>query len=279
MERAKRERDLGNLSGKILVFGGVYSNLQALRKMQTIADELAIPASHILCTGDVVGYCAEPEECIRAIMDWGIPTIAGNVELQLGEGQEDCGCNFESGSRCNLFSRQWYPYAQSHLSQTSINWMLDLPDFIRFRVGDFRGLVVHGSLHETAEFIFASTPWSVKEKNFVDGRAEVILAGHCGLPFAQQQANRYWLNAGVIGMPANDGTNRVWYMILEVDQDGHLNYQHHSFEYDFLKAADLMEEQNLPIQYAQTLRTGIWDNCEILPDLETEKQGEKIDFT
>ena len=278
MEKDKRFKNLGILSGKILVFGGVYSNGQALEKMQAIAKELAIPASNIICTGDVVGYCAQPEECVQALKDWGIPTIAGNVELQLREGLEDCGCNFDSESRCNLFSRQWYPYAQSHLSQHSIDWMSDLPDFIRFQLGAFRGLVVHGSFHETAEFIFASTPWSVKEKNFADGEADLILAGHCGLPFSQKQENKHWINSGVIGMPANDGRTHVWYVILESDGAGGLHYEHHSFEYDCLKAAELMEERKLPIQYARTLRTGIWDNCEILPEVETNNQGKMIDF-
>jgi len=57
----------GTLTGKILVFGGVYSNFQALQKMQEIATELQIAPSHIICTGDVVGYCAQPEETVQSV--------------------------------------------------------------------------------------------------------------------------------------------------------------------------------------------------------------------
>jgi len=36
------------------------------------------------------------------------------------------------------------------------------------------------------------------------------------------------------------------------------------------------KKRNLSEEYAGTLITGIWDNCEILPDQETAMQGIKI---
>ncbi len=278
MLRKKTTKDIGKLTNKVLVFGGVYSNLQALERMKGIAEELQILPENIICTGDVVGYCAQPVECVQMVMDWGVHTIAGNVEIQLREGEEDCGCNFDEGSRCNVFSGQWYPFAQRRLGKEAIDWMLELPDFIRFEVGDLQALVVHGSWHETAEFVFESTPWEVKAKNFEDGKADLILAGHCGLPFEDARNGRYWLNPGVIGMPANDGTQRVWYMVLETAKDGRLTFSHHSFDYDFEEAARLMNLYGLTPEYSKTLVTGLWDNCEILPDTETGLQGVEICF-
>jgi hypothetical protein len=38
----------------------------------------------------------------------------------------------------------------------------------------------------------------------------------------------------------------------------------------------LMLEKGLPASYAKTLLTGIWDNCEILPEKETRNQGKPI---
>jgi hypothetical protein len=37
-----------------------------------------------------------------------------------------------------------------------------------------------------------------------------------------------------------------------------------------------MVENNLPRQYAKTLLSGLWDNCEILPETETLAQGKKL---
>ncbi len=269
-------KSIGKLKGKILIFGGVYSNFQALEKLIKIAEGLNIPNTNIICTGDIVAYCAEPEKCIQKIKNWNIHTIAGNVEIQLRENKNDCGCNFDDSSRCDLFSQQWYPYAQKNISISSKEYLKNIPEFISFQYGNYKGFVLHGSYHYTSEFIFKSTSWNIKNNNFIDTKSNLIVAGHCGLPFSQSKNNQHWLNAGVIGMPANDGTPRVWYLIIDLDEKGNLIYQHHSFYYDHKKANELMLQNNLPSEYAKTLITGIWDNCEILPSEETLLQGQKI---
>ena len=269
-------KNLGALTGELLVFGGVYSNLQALEAMKEVAEQRGIAPSHVICTGDIVAYCAQPEECVQFVKEWGIHCILGNVEIQLRDGLDDCACDFTDGSRCDTFSKQWYPFAQSAVSQNNLDWMQTLPHFLRFRYGHKEVVVVHGSYHHTSEFIFASSDWKVKSTNFQATQADVILAGHSGLPFSQQQEGNYWLNAGVIGMPANDGTPRVWYMTLQ-DQAG-FEFEHHALEYDYQQASKLMLENHLPPTYAETLQTGIWDNCEILPATETALQGQEIHF-
>jgi len=50
-----------------LFFGGCYSNLEATQRMKEISDELGFSPSQICCTGDVVGYCADPEETVQLI--------------------------------------------------------------------------------------------------------------------------------------------------------------------------------------------------------------------
>lgn len=268
--------DLGRLDGPLLVFGGVYGNLPALQELKRIAQAMGLPPTQIICTGDVVAYCAEPEACVQTIRDWGIHTLAGNVELQIARGEADCGCDFDAGSRCDVFSRHWYPFVQSQLGAASVAWMRTLPHHIRFQYGAHTIQVVHGSYHGVSDYVFASTPWAVKMRNFADAQADVILAGHCGLPFHDVRDGHYWLNAGVIGMPANDGTPRVWYMLLDTLPDGRLVYEHHAFLYDHAEAARRMRECRLPEAYALTLSTGIWDNCDILPDAETAQQGQRI---
>ena len=54
----------------------------------------------------------------------------------------------------------------------------------------------------------------LKTKIFEQTKADLILSGHAGLPFYSIEKEKFWLNAGVIGMPANDATSRVWYMIF-----------------------------------------------------------------
>lgn len=277
MDRRKQFEDLREIRDKILVFGGVYSNLQALEAMKVLAEKAMIGPSNIICTGDVVAYCAQPEESVQLMKEWGVHCIAGNVEIQLREGAANCGCNFEGGTTCDVLSNRWYPYAQSKLSKDSIDWMKTLPDFIRFKFNGQKGLVLHGSLDETAEYIFKSTSSFKKDDILNQAEADIILAGHSGLPFVDIIGSRKWINAGVIGMPANDSTTDVWYVLLESAEEGTV-IKHERLKFDHKKAAKLIKQNNLPNQYSDTLKTGIWDNCDILPPQETSLQGVKIEL-
>ena len=274
----KETKDIGTLSGKLLVFGGSYGNFQSLEALKEIADSQNIQPSNIICTGDIMGYCAQPNECIELIREWGIHNIAGNVELQVRNDEEDCGCNFEDGSRCDVFARSWYPYIQNNIKPENKDWLHSLPEFIKFEYAGKKGQVIHGGVEDTSQFIFESTDWKVKDQIFTQTESELLLTGHCGLPFHSEKDGRSWLNPGVIGMPANDGTVRVWYMTLD-DSEGKLSFEHLSFEYDNEKAANLIKENKLPFSYAHTLNNGLWDNNDILPEYETSYQGVEIDFS
>ncbi|MEM6877623.1 MAG: arsenosugar biosynthesis-associated peroxidase-like protein [Bacteroidota bacterium] len=296
-------QNIGHLSGPLLIFGGVYSNLHALEALKKKAKELSIPPENIICTGDIAGYCAFPDECIKTIRDWGIHAIVGNVEENIRDGLEECGCGFDDNSRCDLFSRMWYPYAQKNTSEESVAYLKELPSQITFVFGNvedrtsagggiprmptspslsgaegLRGRklrIVHGGLHHTSQFVWRSTPWSVKEEQFQESGADVIIGGHCGLPFAERspRGHELWLNAGVIGMPANDGTTDVWFLTLD-EEEGELTYQFHRLAYDHVAARAAMLERPLPKSYALTLKTGIWDNTEIMPPAEASWEGQ-----
>jgi predicted phosphodiesterase len=267
--------DLGILKGKVLLFGGVYSNLQALQALKAKSEAHGIPPEQCICTGDIVGYCAQPEETIRFFCEWGAKSIAGNVELQLKDEADNCGCDFQSGSRCDYLSQIWYPYAQSQLSKRSLDFISTLPDHLKFNYAGKQVKVVHGSFSNVSEFIFKSTEWGIKQANFDATLSDVIIAGHCGLPFYHKHQSKLWLNSGVIGMPANDGGPHGWYVILEETDEG-INYSYHKLTYDYKHANALMVKQNLPKAYAQTLLTGIWDNMDILPLEEKALQGQEI---
>lgn len=265
--------DLGTKTGTLLVFGGPYSNIHALEALKEMAERKGIAAENILCTGDVVGYCAYPDEAVQFVKKWGIHCIAGNVELNLKAGLEDCGCNFDSGTRCDLLSKQWYPYAQQRISADSLQYISELPAFIRFTYGGRRLAVVHGSVDDTSQFIFESTPWSVKQQVFGQLACDTILAGHCGLPFEHSANELQWLNAGVIGMPANDASTDTWYLMLT---DSPYAYTYHKLPYDWSAAKKAMDDVGLVPAYATTLATGLWDNMDILPEAEAAQAGEVL---
>lgn len=288
-----RERLLGNFSGPLLVFGGAYSNLQALQAVRAEAERRGIPPQNVICCGDTAGYCADPEGCLDLIEDWGIHAIAGNVETNLVAGRDDCGCGFGDGSRCDMFAKLWYNYAANNISERNKAYMAALPDILRFTYAGKSVVVLHGSPRNQSEFVWRSTPAELKAQFGANAGAEVVIGGHCGLPFADSfelaadsrpsgrspspnrqptTGNGLWLNAGVIGMPANDGTPRTWFMTLD-DKTG-FDYHFHPLKYDHQGAkARMLNDRRLPVSYAATLTTGIWDNTEIMPPQEEAMEG------
>ena len=127
-----RHHDLGALNGPVLVFGGPYSNQQALQALLAEAARRQVPAASMICTGDVVAYCGAPVETIGAIRAAGCAVVAGNCEVQLAAGALDCGCGFEDGSACDLLSAGWFAFASAHVGAPDRDWMGGLPDIATF---------------------------------------------------------------------------------------------------------------------------------------------------
>ncbi len=269
-------RDLGRLNDALLVFGGPYSNRQATEALLAEAKHLGIPPERCICTGDVVAYCADPVATTDLIRDWGCPVVMGNCEESLADGAEDCGCGFASGSACDLLSRQWFEHASAHLRPDQRDWMATRPRLIRFELDGYAVAVIHGAVDQINRFIFASTPDAEKCSQADLAEADVVLAGHCGLPFTQGLSDgRIWHNAGAIGMPANDNNTAVWYSLV-MPHHGSLRFEHRRLGYDFAAAAAAMRKAGLSEGYARALETGLWPNLDVLPAHERAAAGRAL---
>jgi predicted phosphodiesterase len=270
----KSIRNLGNIDSQTLVFGGPYSNFSATNAVKQEADKLGISADHIICTGDLVAYCAEPVETCRLIQDWGIQVVMGNCEESLGYDDPDCGCGFNEGSVCSILSVTWYDFAQRRISTEDRQWMRELPRAIRFKMNNRQFEVIHGGVDEISQFIFASTDSEQKSNQIKQQQCDVIIGGHCGLPFGQSTVQGHWLNAGVIGMPANDGTTDGWYLLLTpigktIRASWHRLAIDHSFSSKMTRDSGMAE-------YADAMLDGIWPNMDILPESERAQRGIRL---
>lgn len=272
------ERDLGRLDDTVLAFGGPYSNLQALEAMRARAGELGIPPERCVCTGDIVAYGADPAESVALIRAWGAHVIAGNCEMALADAAFDCGCGFETGTACDMDARRWYAHARREIDDDARRWMAALPKFFRLSLATRRVIVVHGAPSRINRFVFASTPAAEKLAEARRAGAELVIAGHSGLPFTETLPDgRIWLNPGAIGMPANDGTADGWYALLVPAADGGLVISHHRLVYDHAEAARRMRGAGLPEGYAKALESGLWPSDDILPKAEKAGAGIALD--
>lgn len=262
---------------RAFVFGGTYGNLQATRAMLEQAYHLGFSPQEIIFTGDSVAYCADPEATARLIIDAGIPAIMGNCEEALANDSADCGCGFEEGSACDLLSVQWFGYCRAHISAYVRQWMASLPRSLVVEIGKFRLLCTHATPDSINRFVFASD-FATGKFSPLDGPYDGYVTGHSGIPFATGTNGKCWINTGAAGMPANDGTSRVWYGIIEQQED-ELVTRLLPLSYDHPAAISSMEKNGLPTGYAQCLADGLWPSHDILPEVEKNAGGRALEET
>jgi len=274
-----RVLDLGAIDAPVLFFGGPYSNHQATEALFAEAAEIGIPPERMICTGDVVAYAADPAACVDMLMDAGCPVVMGNCEESLGFDADDCGCGFGEDSACDVPSKQWFEYARRRLRPQQKAWMRALPRQIRLTIGGVAAAVIHGGTEDIARWLFRSSPASEKyeeiERLQEDGSVDLVVTGHCGLPFVDDMGDQLWLNAGVIGMPANDGTPRTWCTVVEPRNAG-ITVAIRPLDYDHEAAARRMRDEGLAEAYAKTLTDGLWSNMDVLPEAERELRAQAL---
>ena len=264
--------DLGEIAAPMLLFGGPYGNRQALDALFDAAQQLGIPPERMLCTGDLAAYAADPQAVVDRIRNANITVVMGNVEESLGSAADDCHCGFEEGSACDLMAAQWYRYAIGEVSDDAKTWMQTLPRRVDFRLGGRRIAAIHGGVTQINRFIFPSTSDRDLIAELDTAGCDAVVGGHSGLPFTHQIGTRLWHNAGVIGLPANDGTPRVWYSVLTHDAD-RISFHIRALAYDHQAAAAEIRAADLPAAYADSLETGLWPTDDVMPDPDRARRG------
>jgi uncharacterized radical SAM superfamily Fe-S cluster-containing enzyme len=263
------------ISEPVLVFGGPYSNLEATQTLFDEAKSLGFTPERMICTGDVVAYGADASKTVALVRDGVRHIIKGNCEESLANESEDCGCGFPEDSDCSRLSDAWFQHARRQLSDADRRWMAGLPGSLILDLDGVRLAVVHGSPTTVNRFVFASTGHALKLKEVEGAGVDGVIAGHCGLPFTQSISGYLWHNSGAIGIPANDGTPRVWYSIISPVTGG-IAIEHRSIVYDHVAAASKMRRAGLPEGYTAALSSGLWPSCDVLPAEEIRARGQAL---
>lgn len=261
---------------RLLLFGGAYGNLQATRALFEAARRLGIPEERMICTGDVVAYCANPRETADLLRQSRVRVVMGNCEEAIARSAPDCGCGFDPGSTCSALSSEWYPFAASNVDGRTRMWMKSLPPRIDFVVGGLRLAVVHGAQTRINKFVFGSRAGRELIAMIKQTGCDGVVAGHMGIPFTMIAEGRLCHNPGAIGVPANDGTPRGWYSLIKPVPEG-MPIRHMPLDYDHGTAAKAMCEVALPSGYAEALESGLWPRCHVLAPDDLERRGMQIE--
>ncbi len=254
--------------GRIALFGGIYSNWLALERAIADAHETGVDA--IYCLGDLGAFGPHPDRVFPLLLENSVVTLAGNYDDSLAKGLADCQCGY-TDPRDNYFAKLSYDYTFANTSEDNKAWLGTLPAEIRLELDGKRVLLCHGSPRQQNEFLWESTtPDLFLERLFDTHAADVVIGTHSGIKWQRElPSGRHFANCGVLGRPENDGTQDVWYALLETSPDASPRVEFRRVEYDWKRLAKEMRAEGLPEEFAETIETGWWTTClEVLPAKE-----------
>ena len=114
------------------IIADIHGNLEALQRV--LADAKKMNCTHYACLGDVVGYNANPKECLDIIRDMGMPCVKGNHDEYCSVDAALEGFNPHAAEAVN--------WTRSQLTEEDILWLRELR-YIRL-VANFT--IVHATL-------------------------------------------------------------------------------------------------------------------------------------
>ncbi len=251
---------------RLAVCGGVYANPYALRAF--LDDAARRGADRRFCLGDLGGFGAECD-AVWPLLD-GVETIAGNYDLAIGRGDEDCGCGY-SDPRDNHYAQVLYDYTRAHTGPDFAAWMRELPAERRFACAGVDVHMVHGSPLAVNDFMWESLDDEELGARVAASGAGLLLCTHTGIPWQRRAAGTLVVNVGTIGRPANDGRRVGWYALIDC-RDGEARAELVALPYDWRAQAASMRAAGLPEAFVVTVETGWWTTClEVVPPAERSR--------
>ena len=251
---------------RIAAFGGVYSNPYALEALAD--DSRARGCDALYCLGDLGGFGAECDAVLPLLVEHGVTTIAGNYDVAIARGDEDCGCGY-ADERDNHFAQLMYDYTKAHTSPEFATWMGRLPGELRQVIDGVDVHMVHGSPVAINDFLWESLDDDELELRVRASGADLLLCTHTGIPWQREVLGTHIVNVGAIGRPANDGRTDVWYAVIDLSDGQIAGVELVALAYDWRAQAASMRAAALPEPFVETIETGWWTTClEVVPPPE-----------
>jgi len=200
---------------KFAILSDIHANLEALEAV--LADAQAHQCAHYACVGDIVGYNANPRECLEIVRKMDMPCVKGNHD-------ELCS-NEQCLEALNPRAAAAVMWTRQHLSEGDKQWLQNLR-YVRL-VANFS--IVHATLDgpERWGYVFEKLGAAA---SFPYQNTAVCFFGHTHLPvafirdsyvrggtyskFKVEPGRRYFVNVGSVGEP-RDGDPRAAYVIYD----------------------------------------------------------------
>jgi predicted phosphodiesterase len=203
---------------KYAIFGDIHANLEAF--LAVLEDARGQQCTHYACVGDIVGYNANPKECLDIIRDMGMPCVKGNHDEYSSADDALENINPRAASAIHWTRRQ--------LSEPDKDWLRALK-YTRL-VANFS--IVHATLDAPHRWGYVFDKLAAAA-SFSYQNTTVCFFGHTHMPtafiredvirgvaYAQLKVEpgcRYFLNVGSVGEP-RDGNPLAAYVTYDVTQ-------------------------------------------------------------
>lgn len=125
------------------IFSDIHSNLEGLHAVLKEAERAG--AADLLCCGDIIGYNANPNECVDLVREKGVRCIRGNHERGLQDLEEGRTPNM------NPIAMQALLFTREHLTDSRKQWLMSLPDKLLI---DQSFHLFHGSPGDPDDYVF-----------------------------------------------------------------------------------------------------------------------------
>ncbi len=236
------------------IISDVHSNLEALEEVMKDIGKQNI--NQILCAGDIVGYCANPQQCLEVIRSLNIITIAGNHDQAACEKLDPL--FFREEGKKAIY------WAQKQLRKSDLDFLSGLE--LTYKNNDL--IMAHGSLDEPDRFFYlfditnAITTFELMDRI-------ICFVGHTHIPqifvregkrsFLSDSLNitlqagcKYLVNVGSVGQP-RDNLPLASYCIYDKDNK---TVEIRRVPYDINATQMKILEANLPEMLARRLAIG-----------------------
>jgi predicted phosphodiesterase len=239
---------------KYAILGDIHANLEGLKAVLKDAEEQGV--THYACTGDVVGYNADPKACLQIIRSLNCKVVQGNHDYYAA-------CN-ESMELFTPMAQKSIRWTRKQLSAFDRKFLRNLPMIID--IENFT--IVHSSLNNPQRwnYIFKRR---AADANFRNQFNQVCFFGHTHVPLAFVKGGgaiekgffeelkirpgfQYLINVGSVGQP-RDRNPKVAYAIYDQDkQVVHLR----RVDYDMEETQRKIRAAGLPFRNALRLANG-----------------------
>ena len=236
------------------ILSDIHGNLDALESVLAILEERC-PA-RVLCLGDVVGYGANPNECVEAIRGRCEHVLLGNHDAAATGGPE--------AARFNVHARAAALWTAKILTPSNRDWLRELPLTHSFE----SFLCVHASPASPRSWEYVFDRYDA-EPQFQYFREPLCLIGHTHQPAAYElrengcvpvssprlrlsPERRYIVNVGSVGQP-RDRDPRASFVLYH---EGAGEIEFLRVPYDLESAQKKILDAELPPFLATRLATG-----------------------